>query len=938
MPRRPDFLSPLIIKPSLPAKKPLRPLLVTLLCSIFLVSVVFIDFRPIVSPASEGIKGRDRARSPCSGGEGEEWDDAEVCPAGYGYTVESVEADASGLSLTALLRVLKESKVYGGDVEFLVLTASLETPDRLRIHITDLNHTQFEIPQSILPRPFTTPSPHPHPYSSTPPPHPATRTTLSHPSSSLVFTLIPATPFSFTVTTTLSPSTTLLNTTPTALPLVFKPQFLRLSSSVPSSTSLYGLGEHTKPTFRVPEGRTLTLWNSDTASSNVWVNLYGSHPFYTAVREGGTAYGVAWVNSNGMDVEYTGDRVTFRVIGGVVDLYVFAGPNPADVVRQYTELVGRPAMMPYWSFGFHQCRYGYHDVEELESVVAGYANARIPLDVMWTDIDYMDGYKDFTLDPVRFPLDKMQRFVANLHEHGQRYVIILDPGINVNRTYETFIRGMQADVYIKRDGAPYLGVVWPGQVYFPDFENPRAVDFWTNEIIKFRELIPVDGLWIDMNEISNFITSQPAPYSTLDNPPYKINNGGNRRPIIEKTVPATAVHFGNITEYDAHNLYGYLEARATHAALINATGERPFVLSRSTFMGSGKYTAHWTGDNAATWADLAYSIPSILDFGLFGIPMVGADICGFNGDTTEELCRRWIQLGAFYPFARNHASKGTVYHELYRWESVAASSRKVLGLRYRLLPCLYTLMLEAHTTGIPIARPLFFSFPQDTKTYRIDSQFLLGQGIMVSPILRQGATVVTAYFPAGNWFDLFDYSSSVTATGNPVTLAAPFDRPYVHVREGNILAMQGEALTTVAARQTPFQLLVAISRNVNSTGRVFLDDGVDLQVGIRGGQWSLPRFYGLVFPGNQVVIGSLVRNRRYALSQRWIIEQITVLGLEKGRQVKGYRMESIVGQRTTPVFGNLTSFPSQGTFQVVEISGLSQLIGEDFRLELELGQ
>ncbi|XP_071715521.1 alpha-xylosidase 1-like [Rutidosis leptorrhynchoides] len=886
---------------------------------------------------------------------------------GNGYRLVSLQESSDG-GLVGQLQVNQKNDIYGPDIQLLQLYIKHETDDRLRVHISDAQQQRWEVPYDLLPR------------SQPPPPSqlpirrsPITDAKLS--GSELSFNYI-SDPFSFAVKRT-STGETLFNSTstdPTTNSLVFKDQYLEISTTLPKTASLYGLGENSQPHgIKLYPNDPYTLWTTDQSAINLNMDLYGSHPVYMDLRNvGGQAYahGVLLLNSNGMDVFYKGSSLTYKVIGGIFDFYFFAGPTPLAVVDQYTQLIGRPAPMPYWSLGFHQCRWGYHNLSVVEDVVENYQKAKIPLDVIWNDDDHMDGHKDFTLNPNAYPRPKLLDFLQRIHARGMKYIVIIDPGIGVNTSYGTYNRGLAKDVFIKYEGKPYLAQVWPGPVNFPDFLNPTTVDWWGDEVRRFHELVPVDGLWIDMNEASNFCSglctipkgqcpnvSGPGWDCCLDcknitstqwdDPPYKINASGKHVPIGFKTIATSAVHYNGVREYDVHSMYGFSHAIATHKALQALEGKRPFILSRSTFVGSGHYTAHWTGDNQGTWNDIKYSIYTMLNFGLFGIPMVGSDICGFYPQPTEELCNRWIELGAFYPFSRDHANYYSPRQELYQWESVAISARNALGMRYKLLPYLYTLTYEAHNTGAPIARPLFFSFPNNPELYGLSTQFLLGESLMVSPVLDQGQTNVSAVFPEGTWYSLFDPSQAINAKGTQtIVLQAPLHVINVHLYQNTILPMQKGGLRSKDARMTPFTLLVTFpvgATNAQAKGKLYLDDDELPEMRLGNGQSTYIDFTATASK-QMVQVSSNVMESKFALDKGWIIEKITVLG---SSGVGGSFAVEVEGDSDILDLSKVDLVETEHKFLdtsndgvksvMVEVGGLSIPIGKRFTMSWRMG-
>uniref|UniRef100_A0A8C2U2X7 alpha-glucosidase n=1 Tax=Coturnix japonica TaxID=93934 RepID=A0A8C2U2X7_COTJA len=752
-------------------------------------------------------------------------------PKNHGYKVDgSTRSTQTGFEAT--LTRLSSPSLFGKDINTVLLTGEYQTANRFRFKITDPATQRFEVPHEHV-GPFNGPA-----------------------ASNLNYRVeVRSNPFGIVVTR-VSNGKVLFDTT--IGPLQYSDQFLQLSIKLPSS-NIYGVGEHVHKQYRHDlNWKTWPLFSRDVGPSEVRTYFFCVLFFADKFWNPNLLCSCALIFA-----VQPAPAVTYRTIGGILDFYVLLGNSPEQVVQEYLQFVGLPMMPSYWSLGFQLSRWNYGSLDEVKAVVERNRLIELPYDAQITDIDYMEEKKDFTYDKVLF--SDLPNFASYMHQKNQKYIIILDPAISTQplvdgNQYGSYVRGESRKVWVNEsDGVTTLvGEVWPGEAVFPDFTNPECTSWWVEECEKFHGVVAYDGIWIDMNEVSNFVqgSNKGCQQNDLNYPPFTPN-------IVDKLMFSKTLCMDAVQKwgkhYDVHSLYGYSMAIATRQAIETVfPGKRSFLLSRSTFVGSGKHTGHWLGDNAATWEQLRWAIPGMLEFSLFGFPYIGADICGFVFDTTEELCRRWMQVGAFYPFSRNHNAEGYIPQDpaVFGADSVLVqTSKHYLTIRYTLLPYLYTLFYRAHTRGDTVVRPVLHEFYTDEGTWGIDRQFLWGPGLLISAVIDQ---VGLAIF----------MSVSKRLTGEKRHLKSPrkqwtrmylpADKLGLHLRGGYIYPIQQPATTTVESRLNPLGLIIALNENNTAAGELFWDDGEStgellLVAHITGLQLELGRSYTIEWTQQQSV-------------------------------------------------------------------------------------
>ncbi len=537
---------------------------------------------------------------------------------------------------------------------------------------------------------------------------------------------------------------------------------VQLELHLPNSETCHGLGERMWGLNL--RGRRWGLWNADQQNFMRGDDpIHYSVPFYLGVNRAGV-YGILWDNPwrGYVDAGAEADtKLRFQAEGGELRYYVIIGPDLNSVMGRYADLTGHITLPPLWALGNHQARFSYMDQAELLEIAKTFREKQIPCDALYLDIHYMDNYKVFTWDTERFA--DLPGTLRKLKKQGFKVVAILDPGVKVEEGYPAYEEGLKNDVFLHYpDGDTVTAYVWPGACHLPDFALERTRDWWRDQM---KTLIDagVDGIWNDMNEPAVFRTDGPA------------------------TLSDAVQHADDLPHARQHNLYGMQMGQASLQALEQLRpGKRQLNIIRAGYAGAQRYASSWTGDNTSDWDHLHASIAQVINMGLSGAPMTGPDIGGFHGDSDGELLVRWTQAASLMPFFRNHSGFGSARQEPWGFgEPYDAAVKSAIELRYQLMPYLYAIVAQCREYGWPIVRPLFAEEIDNAPLRDIDDAYMLGNALLVAPVVEPGAENRIVYLPKGRWFNY--WTGVELIGGREINVPAPLDHLPLFVRSGAVI-------------------------------------------------------------------------------------------------------------------------------------------------------
>jgi alpha-glucosidase len=607
--------------------------------------------------------------------------------------------------------------------------------------------------------------------------------------------------------------------------MMFDPKagmFVAAAKKLGFDEHFYGLGEKAA---RLDKRRgSFVNWNSDTPGYTEGKDpIYQTIPFYIGL-ERGRAYGIFFDNSYRSYFNFgqnSQERVWFGAEGGEMNYYFFYGPSLKKILSRYTELTGKMPMPPLWALGNQQSRWSYYPETMVEQVVREYRQRDLPLDVIHLDIDYMNGYRVFTWNTKRFPNPK--ELTEKLAKQGVKVVTIVDPGVKYQPPrseqteakgspelgsqddhYYVFDQGLRKNYFQHRaNGDLFVPRVWPGESAFVDYTLPEARRWWGDLHRAYTEN-GVAGIWNDMNEPSDFVDQ----------------TGKNQIDVVSYDEGEKSTHAKN------RNVFALLMARATYEGLERLRpNQRPYIITRAAYAGIQRYSTMWTGDTNSTWEALALNIPMFTTLGLSGEPFVGSDVGGFIGRGNGELLVRSYEISFLAPFCRNHKVIDGYDQEPWRFgQYYEEIIRKYLKLRYQLLPFLYTTLEEAHRTGVPLFRPVVLNYQDDPNTYNLDDEFMIGNDLLVAPVVKPDVTERSVYLPTGLWYDY--WTNKKYQGGTTIRVSAPLETVPMFVRAGAIIPM-GPAMNYVGEKRfDPVTFAIYLDDNGSASATLYEDDGV----------------------------------------------------------------------------------------------------------------